>query len=519
MKIEKKKKTNSEYFEYLDQNLYLVIHRPDGIKVIEFVLSKLDDSSKKIFQEIVARRTLVEMAKVSARGLSFEKRIELRRVQEEAQVLLDEYIDSVPADIFLEMISTVAYWLVIGEMKHKISTTHTFLASWAHEHVLVEKKHKYSNKKITTKRKLEVVLGGKMDDHEAVKKEAQEDREYKQNSGHIFVNLSHELDMASLTSNSILQIPHEAYKTEDLIVIEQYTRAFVVEGKELSLVEYYEANKENINQEWLNSKDVVKNIITIYTIKLAQNGNVEAFNILMNLYKDTAEHVGVNFIKNKETKYGTQFSQGGKFSYDAGKSQAVYLLSLLLSGDKSERLLKDFEVADKESPEFLNKKPESSLNDTYETTFMLLNAEYEMVKNAYDTFQTNTKDIRSRLKRSSGEARLSYCEKLWRISQPTLVRYCMPSTTPLLLTPINLLQVSPLHNRYLFRPSKKGNLTTWLFGANHTGFSGMIWQMLQDWFKRNTSTEDGKRVIDGKDFQHISFEDDDYDAEDSGLDD
>jgi len=523
-----KEKNNSDYFEYIKGDIILLVERKDGTEDIAKIKNKLDVAGLDIFNNITTWISLSRFAYLNSRRFSFEKeeeynkKVGLLNLRDESDNNLDKYLNSIKKETFIEAIANITYWLAKFELERMISIQHSFLKSWHEWHIYLNKRDKNKTEGEKIKEKLRVVIGDQIDDYEKIAEQTKKDFErFLDGKEELFVNIDQEIDVNNCTTNEMLELPR--YLGEEphrFRVVECHTKCITKGNRTYSLREYYDEIKVDIDKSWLKSKDLLQNILIIYLIKRCQRGDNYAFEKLFSFYVDTAKHLAIRFISNKAKNYNLdgRFNDGGALSQDSAVSASEQILSLLLKGDNLDNLFKylNKDRADKKEINFLNKKPYDALNESYETMFIMINGVYEGLKNKLKFLEAKTKDIRHRLKKATGTSRLNYAEKLWKMSHYILSSADLHSAMFLMLNPTDLIKLSPKHNKWLFRPTTKGNLTTWLFGSGD--FSGMILNGLNDWFKKQTYTVDGKRHVKEQDFYNSSFDEDNHvEDQDSGI--
>ena len=247
MKKIPKEYTNEEYFEYLEEVLYLLIRRIDGSETISKVQSKLKDTDLEIYNNIVAFYCSIQMVKIKykevlSKQTDFNEIRKLKDSKVECESLFSQYLESVDQTIFLGSISEITYWVTKIEGVRQLKIHRDFLTSWLEWHKYLENKNKNKLKGQQTKEKLRVILGDKIDDFEKIKEEYQENIErFKAGKENIFINIDQEIDIEKSICTDSLILPEKWLREKlDFRVIEEHTKCVVGENKTLSLKEYYE---------------------------------------------------------------------------------------------------------------------------------------------------------------------------------------------------------------------------------------------------------------------------------------
>jgi hypothetical protein len=492
MKQELSEYTNKEYVEYLDENLYLLITLPHKHRNVELIRKKIKGNTLAQFDQILTYRALRELANTANKSIphSFfdteiinKKRI-LSETKKEVEGMMDSYLESINNEEFLNSISEISYWMTKIELKEQIEIHKKHLYSWIEWHVYLEKKNKGKREGEKIKEKLRLILGDKIDDFEKIYEEHQKNIErLKAGKERVFVNIDHEIDITTATSDESLTLPNEWLgENKDFRVIKENDKCISYKGKVLSLKEYFENIRSEINQTWLKSKNILKQIIVIYLIKRCQKGDEQAHDILFNLYKNSTEKLEINFMK--------QYKNIDTFEI---KGRGLNVLSTLLKGNSPSLIYKYLDKGrlDKKELDFLNKKPHLALNETYETMFGVVKNQLERLIYELKHLEKNTKEYRNRLKKAKPSTRIRYNNNIFQLSQHTLSRISFFPTTFMLFDPIIFLNISPKHNKYLFKPAPNRNLTTWLLGDGTGNWKGVIWQELCNSFlgRKSNSNE------------------------------
>ncbi len=505
MKSNHREYKNKDYFEYLDESLYLITDREDCNQTIVKIQNKLKGTNLQIFNTVMmfyagGRVLKIKLNEELHKYEDFEKISKLRKLKEEIDFEFDKYLDSIEKLVFLGSIAEIIYWISKIEGDRQIKIHKDFLSSWYQWHVYLEKKNKNKREGQKIIEKLKIILGDKVADLEQINSEYLADIErFKAGKKSIFVNVDHEIDVSSSIYNDSLYLPEKWLgEKQDFRVIEEHTKCVVINDKNYSLRDYYDLIKDSIDENWLKSKDLLKQIITIYLIKRCQNGDEEAFDKLFSIYKDKAESVEIEYLK----------VRGSYINQSEVEGRSLTILTSLLKGDNPSYLFRSLSMKteDKKPIDVINKKPYSALNESYEYMFGMINNQYESLKGGLDYLEKNTKDLRNRSKNAKKlSTKEEYYEKIIAYSGNVLSKINHAPMLFALLNPLDLLKISPKYNNYLFRPAPNRNLTTWLFGDKEKTFPGMVWTSLSNLFD--------KRISRSND----SFNEDEYYQDSSGL--
>ncbi len=485
MKIKHREYENIDYIEYIDMYIYLLITRKDDQKTFLKIKSKLKNVHLDIFEKIIFYSALIEFASLANDKLSYnpenyDKKLELLKSKEEAEKMLTNYLLSIDRLVFLEAISEITYWMAKIEGARQIKIHEEFLSSWALWDKYLENKNKYKRKGQRIKEKLRIILGDQVDNIEQIYSDfIDEIGRFKEGKKHITIDVDQEIDTKSAEPNQLLFIPEIRSDERNFRLINENTKCVFLNNKEYTLNDYYEIIKNEIDKNWLKSRDLLKQIISIYLIKRCQSGDNDAYNKLFTLYKDKAKNVALSYIKKR----------GNTIDGHEVDGREATILTVLLKGDDPSYLYKMLEHnrSDKKGIDVLNKKPYVALQESYQQMFMMVNNQYDyLCKQLYD-LEKNTKDFRNRSKKAKKvETRRNYFENIFSLSQYSLLWFETTPTLFELFTPFHFLKISQNYNKYLFRPAPNRNLTTWLFGDKDKEFKGMIWISLSNLFDKRT---------------------------------
>ncbi len=505
MKFRRREYKNKDYFEFLEESFYLITSRDDGSQTFIKIKNKLKGKNAEIFSTTLLFYTGERILKIKINDElrkyeDFEKINSFKKLKEDISFEFDKYLESIEKLDFLGAISEIIYWITKIEGGRQVKIHKDFLSSWYQWHVYLEKENKSKREGQKIIEKLRLIMGDKVNDLEQINNEylAEIDR-FKAGKKNIFVNIDHEIDVNSSIYNDNLYLPEKWLgKNQDFRVVEEHTKCIVIDDKTYSLRDYYNLVKDSIDENWLKSKDLLKQIVTIYLIKRCQNGDNEAFDKLFSIYKDKAESVERKYLK----------VRGGYINQGEVEGRSLTILTSLLKGDNPSYLFRSLgmKTENKKPIDVINKKPYSALNESYEYMFGMINNQYESLKGGLDYLEKNTKDLRNRSKKAKKlSTKEEYYDKIIAYSGDVLSKINHAPMLFALLNPLDLLKISPKYNNYLFRPAPNRNLTTWLFGDKEKAFPGMVWTSLSNLFDR--------RIPRSND----SFNEDEYYQDSSGL--
>jgi len=545
-------KENSYYLEFADSHIEPLYTTPDGklaLKYLEkkltkkeynglnkigeyLILKKAIGLKKKLaWNEAEAKTRKIDIAELQKKMTEGNASIEAYNnyIVEPAKQEFDNYYAFVEMEKnlekeftdffekfnkkqFLQIIAKTLYLLAVFNTTKTLHQLANLQKSWQAEFKQTIKKIKNKRKGEQAKELLKVVLGDKIEDTEAIRKEEEKDVEkYGKRLFDISINLDEELDLSrlhwgdysiktmKLYSPEMPQILEDHHKTID-ITINQIPETF-------SLEEYYELKINTISSEMLrNSKDLLDNILIVYAIKRAQNGDEKAVKVLFNCYKDNAEGLAVNFINKKaggliKDVAKPKFNQVGQLSYENVKMVVKEILYLLLSGDRPSSLFKYLDSAKEEKPEIgilLHRRIYNILMESYNVAYMTLITIIKTIYSQNLIFKRQMRNMNYQMnkaiKSQKESIELEYLAKIFNLALHQINWISANTlTATAVLTPYNFAVYSPSFNKAVFKPSKKCNLTTWIFGSKK--FSGMLWQKLNDWYRGQTFIEKGRRLV------------------------
>lgn len=195
-----------------------------------------------------------------------------------------------------------------------------------------------------------------------------------------------------------------------------------------------------LDEEKIQSKDLLDQILVCYTIKRAMNGDEKAINKLYSLYKDAAEGVGINFRHyNKEIA-----------TVDEVKNTSRVLLRFIIEGFSPEHILMNL----------LSDQKNLSIPGWVKDFFIYYLSQYlpPIIQDALTEIGLIQRDVQ----------RNRFIFQYFRLL--AILNPCAP------IRDVTLWENSPVRSRrfntYCFRPGivKMGprkNLTTWIFGRRN----------------------------------------------------
>jgi hypothetical protein len=491
--------------EYLDHiGLYL------NKESLGYVKKNLSEDLFKEFSSIVFNLGLIKIAQDSLIGYNggeYYKRKDVLGLFKE-KVYLE--VNGVDKNRFLRMmgggISSVATYYG----KKEVKDSKRIWNSWLSEVQYVLNTGKGEKRKKIVKKLLGIVSSA------TAQEIRDEDEKRKKRSGlrrHIWINLDEELDLSKLKITKDYWIQTLQDTSSDLPkIIEQHDGYIYINGKRESLSSLYENWFNNYKRGSktikLDSDDLLDNIFALYLIKRAQNGDDDAVEILCKKYQKMAERKALRFIREKASgREIERFSESGFFSEEDIKSVARDILRLLIKGDNPSVLMSEIDSVDDAGVELvLNRKIHRILFNLYEEKLKHYNITTNYISLLDVNFRKKLKDLNCRAKQHKKikpNTEAHYLEKIISLSLDYIAKLDINCRSRDLHFDIysNIIYFSN-YNKWTYKPNKKTNLTSWLFGSvkSEGKFGGMFWQKLNDWFRSKTYTKSGKRYIKNEDY-------------------
>jgi hypothetical protein len=516
MRKNQREYSNREYFESLEETLYLITHRPDPQESISKIQAKLKGSILNIFDTIILYYCGTRIAKLkkqeSQKRLKYTEIKEFTELIEQCEIGLDNYLESIDKLAFLEAVSEIIYWVTKVEGARQIKIHKEYLSSWIEWHRYLERKNKNLRKGQQIREKLRILIGDKVDNFDHIYDEyINEIERFKAGKKSISINIDHEIDVKKAKPNGMLFLP-ERYigEGEGFRIIDEHMEFIILNNERYTLKKYYNLIKDEINEGWLKSEDLLKQIMTVYLIKRCQNGDEESFQKLFDLYKDNTIRITQKYSKERGELVDPIEVEG------CGST----ILASLLKGDNPSYLYKTlgYDRSSKKGIDVINKKPYVALNESYEYMFSMISEQLNHLQTQIKDLEKEVKDYRNRSKNAKKiQTKKEYYIDTFMLSSHVLSRINFSPTLFALINPLDLLRISPNYNKWLFKPNPNGNLTTWLFGVPGAKFKGMIWQFLRDSFEgrenHNNESFDEDKYIEDNDsgiYKKIQRTDEDY---------
>ncbi len=553
-------KENSHYLEFADSHIESLYTTPDGKLALKYLEKKLTkeeyDGLNKIggflvfkkaislkkklaWNEAEAKTRKIDIAELQKKitegeasidaynnyiiepaKKEFEHYYTLVEMEEDFEKEFTDYFGKFDKKQFLQVVAKTLCLLAVFKTEKTFHQLANLQKSWQAEFKQTIKKIKNRRKGVQAKELLRIILGNKIEDIEAIRKEEEKDIEkYGKRLFDISINLDEELDLDKLHWGDYSIKTMKLYSPEMPQIIEDHDKTIDITINKIpetfSLEEYYELKINTISSEMLrNSKDLLDNILIIYTIKRAQNGDEKAVKVLFNCYEDSAEGLAVKFIKQRVENLNTKFfNPNGQISIESAKAIVRDILELLLRGDRPSLLYKSLDKTKEDKPDvgmLLHRRIYDILMESYNGGYMALITTIKTIYSQNLIFKRQMSNINYQMNKAIESQKesieLEYLAKIFSLSLHQINWVSMNTlTATAMLTPYNSAVYSPSFNKAVFKPSKKCNLTTWLFGSKKfpEESRGMLWQKLYDWYRASTYTEKGKRLVKPDDFRRL----------------
>lgn len=234
-----------------------------------------------------------------------------------------------------------------------------------------------------------------------------------------------------------------------------------IDSKECLLAEYYEQWIQKINSETMQGNaDLLDNILFVYAIKRALNGDKKAIEKLYSLYEGRAEVDAIKLAK--DNKILVNKLKRDRFYYSDIKDSAKFILWHIISGLRPESLISDLQ---KEKRDKTLLTPEWA-EDFYIWYF----SEYlpPLLHEGVDLFERNPED-----------------STLWE----TIINLLSPYIAINAMTSWKSKEHKRIFNSDSFRPTKKSNLTVWLFGTKKEPMNGRFMQIMNNFLDRDIAEQ------------------------------
>jgi hypothetical protein len=522
------KRSNGEFLSYLDSAIYLFLHNKEAQETLGKLRKKLKGDDLNKLDMILFLNGIESFAKLSidkvrnsTDGNYSPKFFELQKIKKEAQESLNSYISSIDNLEFLVWIANVTYWIAKIEGARMIKLHENFVKDWIRSHVKTTRETVSLRKGEQAKALLRNIVGEDIDN---VDKMIEEEERSKRRIGKwISINLDEELDVSKLTVGEYHILTMQNVDSGLPNIVTERDECIYINDKGYNIREYYEERAARFKKELLKSQDLLDQILVIYIIKRAQNGDEVAFDFLFRCYEDSAARLARKFLRVKAANYKiNEFEPSGLLSVDEGISEVRRLLMLNLKGENPSNAIKylDASPEDKKNTDRLNKKPYEAFLESYEIMFELINKQTLLLRSGLEKLKKRGKDLKHRsYKTRSFNYKVEHLEVLFSISQSYLLQAQKSVTTFSIINPADMLRISPKFNKSLYRPNKKSNLTIWLFGLkNSPKQQGVLWWGLDAWFKSHTLVKNGKRLVPQEDYSHIEPDENEYSENSSDED-
>ncbi|MGA2418188.1 MAG: hypothetical protein ABSF55_03050 [Candidatus Staskawiczbacteria bacterium] len=266
--------------------------------------------------------------------------------------------------------------------------------------------------------------------------------------------------------------------------------------KRYSLPEFYKTRVGSISRATINSKDLLDNILVLYTIKRAQRGDEQAFDIIYGQYIKSVEKAAKYFVYKRLNKMGLEADESGSLGDKNIEVVAGEILKTLIRGDHPLRAM-----------EMINKKADVYIAANRKLGVELIKFSEKKLPKIYDKCiifaEKQIKNLKKRaanlnweLKKGSAKgqkekikiALVNYSYKTYKEFYQKTGLFFRTSTDT-----AQWILATPKFNNFLFVPDKRTNFTVWLFGSSKV--RGAFFQRLHDWYKGNEITHTEKGIL------------------------
>lgn len=336
---------------------------------------------------------------------------------------------------------------------------------------------------------LNIFIHGK-DNHYRIKFRKWEGRNYDRDF-YPFINediidLETEIDLSKLKSNSkkyhiyyrgnIIDMRYDRISFPECACnIEFYNNEIITKksGKECLLAEYYEQWLQKLAPKTMQGNtDLLDHILFVYAIKRALNGDKKAIEKLYSLYEGRAETEAIKLAR-ANSILANKLSRDAIYYSDI-KDNAKFILFHIISGLRAESLISDLK---KEKRDKTLLTPEWA-EDFYIWYF----SEYipPLLHKGVALYENNPEDP---------------------ILQETVINLLSPFTPINAITSWASKESNRIFNSDSYRPTKKSNLTAWLFGTKKEPMHGRFMQLMNNIFDKDITEQ--KHISEQKNDEEI----------------
>jgi hypothetical protein len=498
-----------DYLAYFDKDTGLYLNE----KSLAFLKKNLPQETYGKFCYFVANSTIIRNCENYAKTLNGEEYYKLKDKIKKFQELFYKNIEEIEEVFFFKILSKSFSVLAGYYGKKEIKDSTRIFNSWLSEicYVLNNRKGK---KRTEIIKKLFSIISTMTP--QGLKTEEAKRKKQSGTRRDIWINLDKELDLSKLKPGDDYWIQTLQDTSKDLPrIIEEHDDYIHIDGKRYSLSSLYKnlfsSDQKDSKKIKIPSDDLLENTLFLYITKRAQHGDDNASEILYNIYEKKAEWAAVKFIKQKENQFKIKnFSEFGSLSQEDVKAAARNILQILIKGDSPNVLLSELEntQGDKNIELILNRKIDKILAKIYDEKLTHFNLIKEHLKLKDREFRRKLKDLKYKAKRCEGkksDTEIHYLKEILFLSQKYITDVdinCM--TRDAHFDIYTNIVFSDEFNKWTYKPNKKSNLTSWLFGGGK--YPGMLWYRLNDWFKDKTYTENGKRRVKDEDYDFVPLE-------------
>lgn len=274
------------------------------------------------------------------------------------------------------------------------------------------------------------------------------------------IDLDNEIDVSKLKKNPQ---KYHIYYNGNIINMRHDKISFPTRSESL-LAEYYDKWILKITPETMRGNvDLLDNVLFIYAIKRALNGDIKAIEKLYSLYEGRAEVQAIKLAKEREILL--KKLERDDIYYSDIKDNAKFILLHIISGLRPESLISDLQ---KEKRDNTLLTPEWA-----EHFYIWYFSEYlpPLLHEGVDLFEKNPEDF---------------------LLQQTIINLLSPYMAINAMTSWKSKDNTRIFNSDSFRPTKKTNLTVWLFGTGKNPMNGIFMKIMNNVLDRDINEQ--KRI-------------------------
>jgi len=294
------------------------------------------------------------------------------------------------------------------------------------------------------------------------------DRSYYPFINEGIIDLDTEIDISKIKSNA--QKYHIYYNGN--IINMRHDKISFSTRSECLLAEYYDEWILKITTETMHGNvDLLDNVLFIYAIKRALNGDKKATEKLYSIYERRAE---VEAIKLAQVNASlAKKIDEDDLDYKEIISNSKFVLLHIISGIRPESLISDLQK-DKRDNTLLTPKWAEDFYIWYFSEYLP-----PLLNEGVDLFEKNTEDL---------------------LLRQTIINLLSPYMAINVMTSWKSKDKKRIFNSDSFRPTKKTNLTVWLFGTDKEPMNGRFMQTMKNILDRNSNEQNhiSEQIFDEK---------------------